>query len=419
MNFGSLTSLPGFLREQSFNPPNSLQTLPRGAFCRRWHAQCGNKIVQGTLYSEQRYCARKDNTMSVAWGSRWRSFWASGKNLATAWMITAGVVALYVGVIRSNEITGGINNSKATGLARPRRAEPIALWRQMRILPQTAAWRDQESTADTLVGEPTNQIRMMSALSGSSQAPAAAPEDADADQKMVRTSSIDLVVRKPAETAEQIRNVAEGLGGFLVSSQVSGSQDATGGSLTIRVPAPRFEEARQKIRNFGVRVESERIEAQEVTRQYVDEDANLRNLRAEEQQYLSILRQARTVKDTLDVSGKLSGVRGQIEQQRAEFEVLTKQIETVSITVSLRSEAEARVFGLNWRPLYQMKLALRDGLDGLANYASAMASFVFFLPTIILWLATIAAVSAVSWRVLRWVGRRWFARKVAETPVHG
>jgi hypothetical protein len=357
--------------------------------------------------------------MSVAWGSRWRSFWASGKDLATAWMITAGVVALYVGVIRSNEITGGINNSKATGLARPRRAEPIALWRQMRILPQTAAWRDQESTADTLVGEPTNQIRMMSALSGSSQAPAAAPEDADADQKMVRTSSIDLVVRKPAETAEQIRNVAEGLGGFLVSSQVSGSQDATGGSLTIRVPAPRFEEARQKIRNFGVRVESERIEAQDVTRQYVDEDANLRNLRAEEQQYLSILRQARTVKDTLDVSGKLSGVRGQIEQQRAEFEVLTKQIETVSITVSLRSEAEARVFGLNWRPLYQMKLALRDGLDGLANYASAMASFVFFLPTIILWLATIAAVSAVSWRVLRWVGRRWFARKVAETPVHG
>jgi hypothetical protein len=287
--------------------------------------------------------------MSVAWGSRWRSFWASGKDLATAWMITAGVVALYVGVIRSNEITGGINNSKATGLARPRRAEPIALWRQMRILPQTAAWRDQESTADTLVGEPTNQIRMMSALSGSSQAPAAAPEDADADQKMVRTSSIDLVVRKPAETAEQIRNVAEGLGGFLVSSQVSGSQDATGGSLTIRVPAPRFEEARQKIRNFGVRVESERIEAQDVTRQYVDEDANLRNLRAEEQQYLSILRQARTVKDTLDVSGKLSGVRGQIEQQRAEFEVLTKQIETVSITVSLRSEAEARVFGLNWR----------------------------------------------------------------------
>src|ERR1700721_2677964 len=102
--------------------------------------------------------------MSVAWGSRWRSFWATGKTLATAWMITAGVVALYVGVIRPNEITGGINNSKAAGLAGPRRAEPIALWRQMRILPQTAARRDQESTADTLVGEPTNKIGLRRAL---------------------------------------------------------------------------------------------------------------------------------------------------------------------------------------------------------------------------------------------------------------
>jgi len=52
-------------------------------------------------------------------------------------------------------------------------------------------------------------------------------------------------------------------------------------------------------------------------------------------------------------------VRGQIEQQQAEFDVLSEQIETVGITVSLGTEAEARVFGLNWRPLYQTKLAFR------------------------------------------------------------
>ena len=44
-----------------------------------------------------------------------------------------------------------------------------------------------------------------------------------------------------------------------------------------------------------------------------------RNLKAEEQQYLLILKQAKTVKDKLDVSEKLSDVRGQTEQQQAEF----------------------------------------------------------------------------------------------------
>jgi hypothetical protein len=61
----------------------------------------------------------------------------------------------------------------------------------------------------------------------------------------------------------------------------------------------------------------------------------------------------------------------------------------VAISVSLRTEAEAQVFGLHWRPWYQLKLAVRDGLDSLENYAVAMAGFIFLLPTIVLWLMTI------------------------------
>jgi uncharacterized protein DUF4349 len=233
--------------------------------------------------------------------------------------------------------------------------------------------------------------------------------DSAMNRKMVRTGSMDLVVQKPAQTAEKIRELAEGLGGFLASSQVNGTPDAGAASVTICVPAARFEEARAEIRKLGLRVESEKVEAQDVTRKYVDEGANLRNLRAEEAQYLLILKQAHTVKDTLEVSDKLGEVRGQIEQQQAEFDALSKQIESVAITVSLRAEAEAQVFGLNWRPLYQMKLALRDGLDAMAAYVGAMTSFVFYLPAVLLWLGTIVGGVAVGWKVFRWVGRVFFA----------
>jgi hypothetical protein len=239
------------------------------------------------------------------------------------------------------------------------------------------------------------------------------------DRKIIRTGTIDMVVKKPGESAEKIRSLAEGMGGFLVSSEMRGDADVSGGSLTVRVPAGRFEEARTAIRKLGLRIENEKIDAEDVTRQYVDQAANLRNLKAEEAQYLLILKQAHTVKDTLDVSEKLSDVRGQIEQQQGEFETLSKQIETVSITVSLGAEAEAQVLGLNWRPLYQMKLALRDGLDGLSNYVSAMMAFVFFLPTILLWLITILAGSLVAWKLLRWVARRFFGWGVASAPAQG
>ena len=140
-------------------------------------------------------------------------------------------------------------------------------------------------------------------------------------------------------------------------------------SLEIRVPAERLEEARAEIRKLGLRVESERVEAEDVTRQYVDLDARLRNLRSEEAQYLSIMKRASTVKDTLAVSEKLSEVRGQIEEQQAEVQALSRQVETVAINVSLHADAEAQASGLHWRPLYQLKLAMRGGLNSFGNYA--------------------------------------------------
>jgi hypothetical protein len=236
-------------------------------------------------------------------------------------------------------------------------------------------------------------------------APAPSPSP---DRKLIRTSTLDMVVKTPSQSSEQIIRLAENAGGFLVSSQVSGSDTAPTASLTVGVPAAQYEAIRAQIRQLGLRVDSERVEAEDVTKQYIDQEARLRNLRAQEQQYLGILRQASTVKDTLAVSEQLNSVRGEIEQQQAEFETLSKQVETVAINVTLRAEADAQVFGLHWRPLYQLKVAARQGLDGLGDYANSMASFLFLLPSIVLWTATIFLGAAICWRFLRWAGRVLF-----------
>jgi hypothetical protein len=244
--------------------------------------------------------------------------------------------------------------------------------------------------------------------------PLAAPAApfAGADRKIIRTSSLELIVQHPAEVAEKITALAESMGGYLVSSE-GGGQTATAGALTIRVPSAQFEAARAEIRKLGLRVQSEKIEAQDVTRQYVDQDASIRNLRAEEAQYLSILKQAGTMKDMLLVTEKLSEVRGQIEQQQAEFNALSRQIETVALSVSLRTEPQAQTLGLNWRPGYQLELAVHDGLESVADYATAMIGILFYLPATLLWVGTIVTVMVMGWRIVRWVGRRWFGKEAA------
>jgi hypothetical protein len=235
-------------------------------------------------------------------------------------------------------------------------------------------------------------------------------------RKIVRTSSLDMIVAHPAEMLEKVVAVAENFGGYVETSNSGGSAGAAA-SLTVRVPADRFEQARAEIRKLGVRVESEKVDAQDVTRQYVDQDASLRNLRAEEAQYLMILKQATTVKDMLAVSEKLSEVRGEIEQQEAEFHTLSRQIETVSIAISLREEAPAQPSGLNWRPLHQIKLALREGLESVAEYGTVMVGILFFLPAALLWVGTVAIAAFVCWRLLRWTGKRWFGWKLDQPAI--
>lgn len=228
------------------------------------------------------------------------------------------------------------------------------------------------------------------------------------DRKLVRTAALELTVKSPADAAEQIRRMAETMGGYLETAQIGGSKDAPTADITIRVPAARFEDAKAGIRNLAARIESEKTDAQDVTRQYVDMEARLRNLRAEEAQYLIIMKSAFKVTDLLEVEQKLSEVRGQIEQQQAEFQTLSKQVETVAIVISLRALADTQVFGLNWHPLYELKIAARNGLEAMGDYAAAMAAILFYVPVVLAWTLTILLAAVIAWRLLRWTGRRFF-----------
>ena len=267
------------------------------------------------------------------------------------------------------------------------------------------------SQADSLAKP---QASVSTALVADAPAPPPPPpgleRDSLADRKIVRSSSLEMTVASPSEAAEKIRAVTMSLGGYIENSEIN-TQDAPTATLTIRVPAAKLDEAKAELRGLAVRVDSEKTDAQDVTKQYVDMDARLRNLRAEEAQYLTIMKSATKVQDMLDVSEKLSSVRGEIEQQQAEFATLSKQVETVAVTILLRAQVETDVLGFHWRPLYQLKLAAHDALEGLANYATTMMAVILYLPVILLWAVTIFFGGFVGWRVIRWVGRVLFGWK--------
>ena len=224
----------------------------------------------------------------------------------------------------------------------------------------------------------------------------------DADRQVIRSGTLEIISADPLQAAEQLRNLAMHLSGFVVSSKVTGSDERMqSAQVTLRIPADHFDEARAQVRAIAKSVEQDMVEARNVTREYVDQEAALRNARAEEQQYLLILKRAASVKDVLEVSSKLAEVRAHIDELQADLRSLHHQVEMSLLTTNVTATVEAQVFGIRWRPLYKTKLALRGALSAVAEYGDSMVELLVNLPVIAIWGFTILALLKVGWIVLR------------------
>ncbi len=104
----------------------------------------------------------------------------------------------------------------------------------------------------------------------------------------------------------------------------------------LRVPVERYQESLAALRTIdGATVKEEGTKSNEVTEQYTDLQSRLRNLQSTEQQYLLLLKEAKTIQEILTVQDRLSGIRSQIEQIQGRLKVLDAATELATIDVSL------------------------------------------------------------------------------------
>jgi hypothetical protein len=186
------------------------------------------------------------------------------------------------------------------------------------------------------------------------------------------------------------------------------------GNIVIRVPSVKYNEAIAKIKSFAVKVESETNNARDVSAEYVDLEAQLKNMKAEEAQYQRIMNQAVKVSDVLEVASRLSDVRGRIERMQAQLNLLSKQVDMSTISVDLRAEADIESVGTSWKPLSVAKQALQDMLSSLTGYADGVIVFIISLPilllsivTWVLWLLAWALGLYIVWKLFKYLKKRF------------
>jgi hypothetical protein len=226
------------------------------------------------------------------------------------------------------------------------------------------------------------------------------------DKKLIQSVGLQLLVKNASDAAVQVERISTGLGGEIEKSDIRNDGSSRQGEIILRIPAGRLDDAVSQFSKLAIRVENQHRESRDITRDFVDNEARLRNMKLEEDQYLVLLKRAGSMKDTLEVTEKVSEVRGEIEQLQGELNWQSHQVAMSAVQVRLIEEPQATV-AARWRPIYNAKNSASAMLAGLGEWVDWVVAFIIDLPLMIVWAVSIGALLLVVWKTLRWVWLRF------------
>src|SRR5258706_60734 len=165
------------------------------------------------------------------------------------------------------------------------------------------------------------EARWMQMLSG------AAPSIPSAEESAPESGREPLSIRVQ-RLEEQIAALGASSGGYVSESKQWREDGQLRASITLRIPAQRLDETLATARKLATRVESENVDANDVTQEYVDLDAQVRNLEAAENEMRQLMTDVRQrmkkAEDILEVYQHLTELRGQIEQAKGRMRYLSQ-----------------------------------------------------------------------------------------------
>jgi flagellar motor protein MotB len=151
--------------------------------------------------------------------------------------------------------------------------------------------------------------------------------------KVIKVADVDVALPRGGfqDGLQHAVQIAGRYEGYVVSTTVASSGPPTG-TVVIRVPETRFEAALADLKGLG-EVTRENVSGQDVSQEFVDFRARLRNAKAQEAVLLRLMDRAHSVSATIRVEQQLEGVQLSIERLKGQLRYLGSQTAMSTITV--------------------------------------------------------------------------------------
>ena len=240
------------------------------------------------------------------------------------------------------------------------------------------------------------------------------------ERLVVKRAEMRVSVADPAEAMRTVVQWAESMQGYVVNSNqwnsTNNGQTYICASVMVRVPAERLDEMMQKVRDLAADpktgVLSETVTGEDVTAEYVDSQARLRNLKAAEAQLVELLDQAPDLEYTLDIFRELTEIRSQIEVLEGRVKYLEESAALSALSVEFVAEASLQPLQIGpWKPAGVAKEAIQTLVKVAQDVGTALIKFV------IIWVPFLLPIGLIVYFVRKGAKKRKAARAAQAVQV--
>jgi polyhydroxyalkanoate synthesis regulator phasin len=242
---------------------------------------------------------------------------------------------------------------------------------------------------------------MMAGIEGAMGTAIQAPVNTAAlSRKIIYDGEIDLIVKDVESIAKQVAASIQEARGYIAEQSTTGSPGSPRSMRwKLRVPVEQFESLVQKVVALG-ELEQNKRTSQDVTEQYYDIEARIKNKKAEEKSLTKILdERTGKLEDILKIETELSRVRGEIEQLEGKIRVLENlsSLATLNLSVREREKFEPPPPAVADFPT-QVARTWESSLRSLVNLGKAC---ILWAVNWALWIPLLIVVGLLAWVILR------------------
>jgi hypothetical protein len=235
-------------------------------------------------------------------------------------------------------------------------------------------------------------------------------------RKIISTSRVELISDNFEEDKQKVEELVSALkltetGGYVSQREVNGS---TGGQRygvwTVRSPLDKVDELLRSLSTVAELIKSD-TSSNDVTDQFVDLSARVKNKQQEETRLLSHLEKSGTLPDTLLLEKELSRVREEVERLQGQMNVLTAATDLATINIRLQERSRFQP-PPSVAAMPFTKRVMQSFMNSYQNLVAFLEGCAILLAGASPWAIAVFVIAAPCWLISRFLGRRAGVRTV-------